>query len=172
MFLATASDAYLRVAVVAGRPGTPMEAWQGKLGAGEIEDVLTYVRTFARAVPPPPAPGASPAPSPVVPIVMNPKGKPPELDLRLGRYASVEDVAQAYDEKRRFVLIDARPSSDYLRAAHSWRDLGPVFRHARSRQGAERRHLGRLLLRLSARGVGTRPGGAPQTRLREHGDPR
>ncbi len=116
MFLATASDAYLRVAVVAGRPGTPMEAWQGKLGAGEIEDVLTYVRTFARAVPPPPAPGASPVPSPVVPIVMNPKGKPPELDLRLGRYASVEDVARAYDDKRRFVLIDARPSSDYLRA--------------------------------------------------------
>jgi rhodanese-related sulfurtransferase len=46
---------------------------------------------------------------------MNPSGKPPELSLRLGRYASVADVAKAYEEKRRFVLIDARPTSDYLR---------------------------------------------------------
>jgi rhodanese-related sulfurtransferase len=113
MFLATASDAYLRVAIVEGRPGTPMEPWQGKLGANEIEDVVAYVRSLARPVPA--VPVAGPSPAPTLAVVMNPNGRPPELTLRLGRYASVADVARAYDEKRRFVLIDARPTSDYLR---------------------------------------------------------
>jgi cytochrome c oxidase cbb3-type subunit 3/ubiquinol-cytochrome c reductase cytochrome c subunit len=113
MFLATAPDAYLRVAVSEGRPGTAMEPWTGKLTTKEIEDVLAYVRSLARAVPA--APAASPSPAPEGPVVMNPKGRPPDLNLKLGRYASVADVARAYDDKRRFVLIDARPTSDYLR---------------------------------------------------------
>ena len=113
MFLASASDAYLRVAVVEGRPGTPMEAWQEKLAPNEIEDVIAYVRSLARPVPAAPVAVASPAP--MTPVVMNPSGKPAELPLKLGRYASVADVAKAYEEKRRFVLIDARPASDYLR---------------------------------------------------------
>jgi cytochrome c oxidase cbb3-type subunit 3/ubiquinol-cytochrome c reductase cytochrome c subunit len=113
MFLASASDAYLRVAVVEGRPGTPMEPWKDKLSANEIEDVIAYVRSLARPVPAVPIAAASPAPA--TPVVMNASGKPPELPLRLGRYASVADVAKAYEEKRRFVLIDARPTSDYLR---------------------------------------------------------
>ncbi len=115
MFLETASDAYLRVAIVEGRPGTPMEPWQGKLTAGEIEDVIAYVRSLARPVPAAPAAAPAAPPTPVVPIVMNPDGQPPELALKLGRYASVADVARAYDDKRRFVLIDARPTSDYIR---------------------------------------------------------
>lgn len=113
MFLASASDAYMRAAIVEGRPGTPMEPWLGKLTAGDIEDVIAYVRSLARPVPV--APVALPSPAPTIPVVMNPKGAPPELSLRLGRYASVDDVAAAYDQKRRFVLIDARPTSDYLR---------------------------------------------------------
>jgi mono/diheme cytochrome c family protein/rhodanese-related sulfurtransferase len=115
MFLATASDAYLRVAIVEGRPGTAMEAWRDKLSAQEIEDVIAYVRSLARPVPPAPAmKAASVAPAPPA-IVMNPKGEPPAFPLHLGRYASVADVAKAYSEKRRFVMIDARPTSDYLR---------------------------------------------------------
>lgn len=113
MFLASASDAYLRVAVVEGRPGTPMEPWQGKLSASEIEDVLAYVRSLARPVPV--APVAPPAPVPTIPVVMNPAGAPPDFSLRLGRYASVAEVAAAHAEKRRMVIIDARPTSDYLR---------------------------------------------------------
>jgi len=115
MFLATASDAYIRVAIAAGRPGTAMEAWQEKLAAAEIEDVIAYVRSLARPVPLAPVTMASPVSSTPAAIVMNPKGHAPDFTLRLGRYASVADVAKAYDEKRRFVLIDARPTSDYLR---------------------------------------------------------
>jgi cytochrome c oxidase cbb3-type subunit 3/ubiquinol-cytochrome c reductase cytochrome c subunit len=115
MFLATATDAYLRVATVQGRPGTPMEPWEGKLSAAEIEDVIAYIRSLARPVPLTPVAAASPVARAPVAIVMNPKGEPPDFALRLGRYASVADVANAYAGKRRFVLIDARPTSDYLR---------------------------------------------------------
>ncbi len=113
MFLASASDAYLRVALVEGRPGTPMEAWQGKLAPAEIEDVVAYVRSLARPVPA--APVTPPSPAPPTPVVINPTGAPPDFALRLGRYASVADVAAAYAEKRRMIIIDARPASDYLR---------------------------------------------------------
>ncbi len=113
MFLASASDAFLRVAIVEGRPGTAMEAWQGKLTTDEIEDAIAYVRSLARPVVA--APVVPPSPAPMQPVVMNPSGEPPDLRLRLGRYASVADVAAAHADKRRFVLIDARPHSDYLR---------------------------------------------------------
>jgi cytochrome c oxidase cbb3-type subunit 3 len=113
MFLASASDAFLRVAIADGRPGTPMEPWKDDLGTTDIEDVIAYVRSLARPVPA--APVVPPSPAPAAPVVLNPDGKPPELALRLGRYASVADVAKAYAEKRRMILIDARPTSDYLR---------------------------------------------------------
>ena len=116
MFLASASDAYLRIAITDGRPGTPMEAWKDKLSGAEIEDLIAFVRSLARAVPPAPAvpsPAAAQAPAA---IVMNPKGQPPDFPMRLGRYTSVTDVYRAYEEKRRFILIVARPTSDYLRA--------------------------------------------------------
>ncbi len=139
MFLATASDAYLRAAIVRGRPGTPMEAWSAKLSARQIEDVIAYVRSLARPVPPAPAlPGtgtassshahpsrqnaATPPTGPPgevsienVPVVLHPTGEQADLKLREERYVSVADVAKAYDEKRRLVLIDARTPSDYLR---------------------------------------------------------
>jgi cytochrome c oxidase cbb3-type subunit 3 len=121
MFLATASDAYLRAAIVRGRPGTPMDAWSGKLAAQEIEDVIAYVRSLARPVPPAPVPGtglidAGQAPSiENVPIVLNPTGQQADFTLHEDRYVSVADVAKAYDEKRRLVFIDARTPSDYLR---------------------------------------------------------
>lgn len=113
MFLASASDAFLRVAITQGRPGTPMEAWSGTLGERQIEDVIAYVRSLARAVPPTPAT----VPSPVVnaDVVLNPKGTAPSFTPKQGRYVSVDEVAKAYGDKRKMILIDARPTSDYLR---------------------------------------------------------
>ncbi len=122
MFLASASDAFLRVAVTRGRPGTLMDAWSGKLSTPEIEDVIAYVRSLARPAPPLPA-AASGGPPPTgegpfvedVPVVINPHGPQADFTLREDRYASVADVAKAYEEKRRLVLIDARTTSDYTR---------------------------------------------------------
>ena len=113
MFLETASDTFLRYAIVRGRPGTPMESWQGKLAPQEIEDVVAYVRSLARAVPPPPPVGQPSVED--VPIVLNPNGAQADFTLRQDRYVSVADVGKAYGEKRRLVLVDARTTSDYAR---------------------------------------------------------
>ncbi len=120
MFLATASDAYLRAAIVGGRPGTAMPAWRDTLSPGDVEDVIAYLRSLARPVPPPPTPAAPlvvAAETPSVEnaaIVVNPDGAQAELTLRDDRYVSVADVAKAYREQLRLVFVDARTTSDYL----------------------------------------------------------
>jgi cytochrome c oxidase cbb3-type subunit 3/ubiquinol-cytochrome c reductase cytochrome c subunit len=122
MFLASASDAFLRVAVTQGRPGTAMDPWGGKLSPAEIEDVVAYLRSLARTVPP--APGVASGGAPPagegpfvenVPIVLNPHGAQADFTLREDRYVSVADVGKAYQENKRLVLIDARTTSDYAR---------------------------------------------------------
>jgi cytochrome c oxidase cbb3-type subunit 3 len=120
MFLATASDAYLRAAIVGGRPGTAMPPWSSTLSAPDIENVIAYLRSLARPLPPPialPAPLFAERQGPSienVAIVVNPNGEQADLTLRDGRYASVADVAKAYQEHRRLVLVDARTTSDYV----------------------------------------------------------
>jgi cbb3-type cytochrome c oxidase subunit III len=116
MFLETASDAFLRTAIQEGRPGTSMEAWHTKLSPDEIEDVIVYIRSLARPVPPPPAlaDGGLP-PIPEGPVVINTDGAPADFTLREDRYISVADLFKAYEAQRRLVIIDARPASDYLR---------------------------------------------------------
>ncbi len=120
-FLATASDAYLRAAIVDGRPGTAMQSWRDALPASDVEDVIAYLRSLARPVPPPPTPGAplfaAAAETPSVesvPVVVNPDGAQADFTLHDDRYVSVADVAKAYHEHRRLVLVDARTTSDYL----------------------------------------------------------
>jgi cytochrome c oxidase cbb3-type subunit III len=56
VFLATATDAFLRYAVESGRPPTSMVPWKGALTDKQIDDVLGYVRSIAVPPPPPPPP--------------------------------------------------------------------------------------------------------------------
>jgi len=117
MFLDSASDAFLRIAIAEGRPGTPMEPWQGKLAPQQINDLVAYLRSLERPVPPPPAVATAKA-APAIDgtkIVLHPGGAQADLALRDGKYASVADVARAYAEGRRLVIVDARARSDYLR---------------------------------------------------------
>jgi mono/diheme cytochrome c family protein/rhodanese-related sulfurtransferase len=114
VFLATATDSFLRFAVESGRPPTSMVPFKGALDAKRIEDVITYVRSLAIPVPPPPlAPIAGPPAPRVGPIVLNPKGRAPDFTLKEDRYISIVDVKRALDEKRRLIIADARPPSDY-----------------------------------------------------------
>ena len=46
---------------------------------------------------------------------MNPKGRAPQFTLREDRFVPADDVKRALDEKRRMVLIDARPASEWIR---------------------------------------------------------
>lgn len=122
-FLAAASDAFIRHAIAAGRPGTPMEAFGGRLSPQDIDDVVAFVRAFGK-----PAEVAQPqtlaAPTGKEPLVLNPKGKDPVWkNLRSNpnetqpRYVSVDEVKRALvDGKRRMVIVDARPPSDWMRA--------------------------------------------------------
>jgi mono/diheme cytochrome c family protein/rhodanese-related sulfurtransferase len=118
-FLAAASDAFIRYAIVHGRPGTPMEAFQAKLSSQDIDDVVAYTRTLGTPV----QVGKLPPPTGKEPLVINPKGKDPAWKkLRTDpnsndpRFVSVDEVNQALKDKRRIVIVDARPSSDWMTA--------------------------------------------------------
>ena len=112
MLLAAASDAFLRHAVVHGRPGTPMPAFRGVLREADIDDVVAYLRSWA--TPPPPPPRPPPEMPPLGQVILNPRGKPPDFTLREGRYVPIAQVKAALEAKNRIVIIDARASSDWL----------------------------------------------------------
>lgn len=130
-FLALASDPFLRYAIVHGRPGTPMEAYKDKLTPQQIDDLVAHLRSWATVGQRPPAPEdppvaegpttsparPQPPPQPAAgPVVVHEKGKHPSFTLREGRFVPAAQVAAAYKQKRRMVLVDARPSSDWLAA--------------------------------------------------------
>ncbi|HTR49480.1 MAG TPA: c-type cytochrome [Kofleriaceae bacterium] len=112
--LATASDAYLKWAVVHGRPGTPMEAWQGKLDDGQLDDVIAYVRAFTQ---PGKQEGQLPPPTGKEPLVLNPRGGQPQFDVRHDdrAYVTIDQVAKALAVGKRMIILDARPEPEWRR---------------------------------------------------------
>lgn len=112
-FLALASDAFLQYAIVHGRPGTPMEAFGGKLTPQQIADLVAHLRSWATPYTPP-RPPTPPAPPPAGPVVINPRGKAPSFQARDGRFVPAAQVAAALKQKRKMVIVDARPPSDWL----------------------------------------------------------
>jgi cytochrome c oxidase cbb3-type subunit 3 len=118
ILLETASDGFLRLAVEQGRPETPMLPFNKKLAAQQIDDVVAYVRSMAVKPVAPVVPPPGPPPwKRTGPVVLNPRGKPPdfsELNLKEGRLVSLDAVKEALAGKRRIVIADARPPSDWL----------------------------------------------------------
>jgi len=111
VFLQTSTDAFLRHAIEEGRPPTSMVAWKGTLSPREIDDVVAYVRSMATPPPaPPPGPPAAPRHGP---IVLNPKGRAPDFDLKDGLYVSIDQVKAALDKKRRLIIADARSPGEW-----------------------------------------------------------
>jgi mono/diheme cytochrome c family protein/rhodanese-related sulfurtransferase len=115
VFLSLASDAFIRHAIVKGRPGTPMEAFEGKLDDAQIDDLVALVRSWQPVDAPPPKTPTKPVPKDG-PVVLHPKGKRAAFTARDDRFVPVDDVKRALDDKRRMVIIDARPASDWIRA--------------------------------------------------------
>jgi cytochrome c oxidase cbb3-type subunit III len=124
--LSVATDAFLRHAIVHGRPGTKMEPFADKLSAAEIDGVVSYVRGFQRGGRPEVV--LLPPPTGKEPLVVNPKGKAPSFTLRADpcakdepgctpdpRFVSVAQVGKALAAKQRMVIIDARPPSEWRR---------------------------------------------------------
>lgn len=117
VFLALASDGFLRHAIVYGRPGTDMEPWEKTLTPKQIDDVIAYLRSLAiaGAAQPPPPPAGPPAEPWVDSPVINPTGKHAEFTLKDDRLVTPEAVHEAVAQKRRIVIADARAPSDWSR---------------------------------------------------------
>jgi cytochrome c oxidase cbb3-type subunit III len=111
-FLAQASDAFIRHAIVRGRPGTKMEPYAGKLNDAQIDDVVAFVRRLGTQAP---TVQQLPAPTGKEPLVLNPAGRDPTFTLRKDRFVGVDQVKKALTEKRRMIIIDARPPSEWMR---------------------------------------------------------
>jgi mono/diheme cytochrome c family protein/rhodanese-related sulfurtransferase len=110
--LSAASDAFLRHAVVHGRPGTPMPAFAGVLGEDDIDNVVALLRSWVTPTEPPRR--EPPEPPPLGQVVQNPRGASPDFTLREGRYVPIDDVKRALDAKKRIVIIDARAVPDWM----------------------------------------------------------
>ncbi len=115
LFLASASDGYIRYAIDKGRSGTPMPAFGGTLSASDIDNLTRFIRSWARNVEDGPALGEVP-PS-FENAVIHPDGPAPAFgDLREGRYVPVDLVKAELERGARMVLLDARPTSDWLKS--------------------------------------------------------
>ncbi|MCB9506753.1 MAG: c-type cytochrome [Myxococcales bacterium] len=109
-FLASASDQFLRYAIEHGRTGTPMPGWGGVLRRQQIDDVVVYLRSLARA------PGELPEAAAELDLtgaLLNPSGGAASFELREGRFVAADDVKAALDAGARLVVLDARARSDF-----------------------------------------------------------
>jgi mono/diheme cytochrome c family protein/rhodanese-related sulfurtransferase len=113
-FLASASDAFLQHAIREGREGTEMIAYGKHLAPEQIAALTAFIRTWERPIETPkPVAGAPKAIDPL----QHPDGPRPDFVLREGRYLAADDLKAALDQKARVVLVDARPTSDWI-ASH------------------------------------------------------
>ena len=113
LFLSSATDSYLKHAIVNGRDGTPMKSFAGLLKDEEINDVVAYLRSQAsgwRVQPPELAPWPNPAE-----YVLNPNSEAPQFSLREGRYVPAREVEQALKDKKKMIILDTRPGSAWQR---------------------------------------------------------
>ncbi|MEN0062264.1 MAG: c-type cytochrome [Myxococcota bacterium] len=114
VFLATASDTFIRHTVVHGRSGTPMLGFADRLSEDEVNGVVAFLRS--RSVgwdAPPPVRVRPPEPADAV---LHPNAPPAQLDHREDRFVSAASVALALKRGERIVLLDARPMSDWQRS--------------------------------------------------------
>lgn len=111
-FLSQASDAYIYLTLVDGRPGTPMKSY-AHLSQQQLGDLVALIRSWAREVDDTPI---KPPPNDLENSILNPDGAEPEFTLRENKYVKVADVyQQIFEEKRRVIILDAREPSDWIR---------------------------------------------------------
>jgi len=115
IFLATASDGYIRYAIEYGRPGTPMVGFGAKLSSGQIADLTAFIRGWSRNVDSSPV-GGEDLPTPDQ-LILNPAGAAPRFSpLREGRYLPAKELHEALKSGARIVVLDARPPSDWIKS--------------------------------------------------------
>ena len=91
-----------------------MPAYENQLSPQAIDDLVVFIRSWSRPVD---APEAVPFEVDLTRAVINEGGANAAFQLRDGRFAAASDVKSAMDSGEAFILIDARPTADYL-ASH------------------------------------------------------
>ncbi len=111
--LSTASDGFLRYAIRGGRSATAMPSFEGTLEGGEIEDVVTALRSWKTPQPYVATKPTRPPPLPLGPVPLNPKGPEP-LGFKATPLLTPADTIKAQlDRGARMAILDARAPSDY-----------------------------------------------------------
>jgi cytochrome c oxidase cbb3-type subunit III len=110
-FLKTASDGFLRYATAEGRSPTAMIGYADLLSDQELFDVVSYLRDFEVPIEPEPLPPFTPD---LTDILINADGPDAEFVRTDDRFVAADDVLEAMESGQRLILLDARPSSDYL----------------------------------------------------------
>jgi len=112
VFLATAKDAFVRHAIEHGREGTLMRPYNRLLVPAEIDDITALIRSWTRTLD---RPAAVAPPATPTQAIVNPDGPAPRFSpLREGRYVPAAEVATALEARARMVIVDARPTSDWV----------------------------------------------------------
>jgi cytochrome c oxidase cbb3-type subunit 3 len=109
-----ATPGFLRQAIRKGRAPTKMPAYEAKLGARGVDDVIAYLKSLPARVRPPGATGPiTPPPIPLGPVPLNKRGPEPKDFVAYPAMTSVDVIAREYKRKARMAILDARAPSDY-----------------------------------------------------------
>jgi len=111
-FLGAASDAFIKHAIVQGRPKTRMLAFGTVLTDDQVNDLVAYVRELGAGAP---TVSMLPEPTGKEPLFVNPKGAPPSWKARDDRFVPAETVAAALKAGKKMIIIDARPAPEWRR---------------------------------------------------------
>ncbi len=113
-FLDTASSGFLRWAIARGRPGTPMPAFEDKLGEQGIDDVIAVVRHSLSAAERSASPAGRTPPIALGPVPLHPHGPEPAGFHAHPGVTSVDVVHAQLARGARMAILDARVPSDYV----------------------------------------------------------
>jgi cytochrome c oxidase cbb3-type subunit 3 len=114
--LATATNGFVRNAILRGRPGTAMPAFESKLGDAAVEDLVALLRDWQKSSPAASALRAAPArppPIPLGPVPLNPKGPDPVGFNKQPQTTKAEVIKRELDRGAKMAFLDARAPSDY-----------------------------------------------------------
>lgn len=115
--LENASNGFLRHAILTGRKGTAMPAFETTLDSASVDDLVALLRDWQRTASPlvQRSPPARPPPIPLGPVPLNPKGPEPLGFNAQPKTTKAEVIKHQLDRGARLALLDARAPSDYMR---------------------------------------------------------
>ncbi len=113
LFLSSATDSYIKYAIVNGREDTPMQSFSKSLKDEEINNIVAYLRSQASGWRPNPLELAE-WPNPED-YVINPTGEAPKFKLRESRYVPAHEVEKALEDNKKLIILDTRPGSAWQR---------------------------------------------------------